>query len=176
MKNIHSWLLEYGDSHQNQINKIIHWICVPLIFWSIVGLISLIPHKFLDVFNNDLFNQFIHYGTIVIILGLLFYLNLSFMIFMGMVLFSILILICTYSIYYLFETNNLWGIFNSFDLNTNTFLIYFYISVFIFSWILQFIGHKIEGKKPSFFKDIQFLLIGPAWIISYIFNKLKIKY
>ena len=91
MKNIHSWLLEYGDSHQNQINKIIHWICVPLIFWSIVGLISLIPHKFLDVFNNDLFNQFIHYGTIVIILGLLFYLNLSFMIFMGMVLFSILI-------------------------------------------------------------------------------------
>ena len=42
---------------------------------------------------------------------------------------------------------------------------YLAISIFIFSWILQFYGHKIEGKKPSFVKDIQFLLIGPAWLL-----------
>ena len=41
---------------------------------------------------------------------------------------------------------------------------------------MQFIGHKIEGKKPSFFKDLQFLLIGPAWLLGFILKKLKIKY
>ena len=50
-----------------------------------------------------------------------------------------------------------------------------YISIFIIAWIGQFIGHKIEGKKPAFFKDLQFLLIGPLWLLSFIYNKLNIK-
>ena len=52
------------------------------------------------------------------------------------------------------------------------------ISLFVFTiaWIGQFVGHKIEGKKPSFFQDIQFLLIGPAWLLSFIYNKYGIKY
>jgi uncharacterized membrane protein YGL010W len=40
----------------------------------------------------------------------------------------------------------------------------------------QFIGHKIEGKKPSFFKDILFLLIGPLWLLSFIYKKVGISY
>ncbi|GAL26575.1 putative PRS2 protein [Vibrio variabilis] len=38
------------------------------------------------------------------------------------------------------------------------------IGLFVVLWIMQFVGHKIEGKKPSFFDDIQFLLIGPIWV------------
>ena len=56
----------------------------------------------------------------------------------------------------------------------NLFLIY--ISIFVVAWIGQFIGHKIEGEKPSFFEDLQFLLIGPAWLLSFIYNKIGIKY
>ena len=48
--------------------------------------------------------------------------------------------------------------------------------IFIAAWIGQFIGHKIEGKKPSFFQDIQFLLIGPLWLLSFIYKKLGIRY
>jgi uncharacterized membrane protein YGL010W len=48
--------------------------------------------------------------------------------------------------------------------------------IFVLAWIGQFIGHKIEGKKPSFLHDIQFLLIGPAWLLGFIFKKLNIKY
>ncbi len=44
--------------------------------------------------------------------------------------------------------------------------IYFFAVIFVFAWIAQFIGHKIEGKKPSFFEDIQYLLIGPIWILK----------
>ena len=43
MRKIDQLFAEYGESHQNPTNKKIHWICVPLIFFSIVGLIASIP-------------------------------------------------------------------------------------------------------------------------------------
>ena len=84
MKTIHDWFDEYGQSHQNKTNKIIHWICIPLIFWSIIALLSLIPQQFLKIGSEY---NFFHFGTIVIILGLFFYLRLSFKIFLGMFIF-----------------------------------------------------------------------------------------
>ena len=44
-------------------------------------------------------------------------------------------------------------------------------AVFVVAWIGQFIGHKIEGKKPSFFEDLQFLLIGPAWVANSLMQR-----
>lgn len=41
------------------------------------------------------------------------------------------------------------------------------LTVFVIAWIGQFYGHHLEGKKPSFFKDVQFLLIGPLWTLSH---------
>ena len=66
---------------------------------------------------------------------------------------------------------------NSLENNYDTYQLFvFYVTTFIFAWIGQFIGHKIEGKKPSFFEDIQFLLIGPAWLLSFVYKKMGIKY
>jgi uncharacterized membrane protein YGL010W len=48
--------------------------------------------------------------------------------------------------------------------------------IFVVAWIFQFYGHKIEGKKPSFLKDLQFLLIGPAWLMHFIYKKLGLAY
>ncbi len=155
MKTIHNWFAEYGESHQNKTNKIIHWICIPLIFWSIIALLSLIPHE--NYFKFD----FLHWGTVVVFIGLIFYLRLSFKIFLGMFLFSLYVLLDVYF------WNEVFG---------KDVLMYFSIFVFLAAWILQFIGHKIEGKKPSFIKDIQFLLIGPAWLLGYIYRKIGIKY
>ncbi len=42
--------------------------------------------------------------------------------------------------------------------------------IFVAAWIGQFYGHNIEGKKPSFQKDIQYLMIGPAWVIHKMFG------
>jgi uncharacterized membrane protein YGL010W len=50
------------------------------------------------------------------------------------------------------------------------------VIIFVVAWIFQFIGHKIEGKKPSFFKDLQFLLIGPIWLLHFIFKKVGLPY
>ena len=48
-------------------------------------------------------------------------------------------------------------------------------AVFVVAWVGQFMGHHIEGKKPSFLQDVQFLLIGPAWLMAFVYRKLSIK-
>ena len=145
----------YGVSHKNKTNKLIHWVCVPAIFFSIVGLVSIIPFPWeAELIQNIDFN----WSFIALLLVLIYYVSISIPISIGMSLFS---LICIY----------LCGHLNSFDHPT-----WIYISVFAVSWVFQFIGHHIEGKKPSFLEDIQFLLIGPAWLMHFIYKKLKIRY
>ena len=156
MKNIYNWLDAYGESHQNPTNKKIHWVCVPLIMLTLLGLLSLIKIPL------SIANMPINLSHILLVVALLFYLRLSISISFGMIIISFITL---------FIINRLEIIFP--DINQ---LLYLYISIFVLSWIGQFIGHKIEGKKPSFFEDIQFLLIGPAWLLSFIYNKIGIKY
>jgi uncharacterized membrane protein YGL010W len=50
------------------------------------------------------------------------------------------------------------------------------LGVFVIAWAGQFIGHKVEGKKPSFIDDLKFLLIGPIWLLHFILNRLSIRY
>ena len=153
MKTLDQWFEEYAVSHQNPKNKAIHYVCVPAIFFSIVGLLMSIPNTFL---NNLLhLNQPIieNWAVVVLIFVLLFYLQLSFAMAIKIAIFSILCLILNF---YIGQILPLWA---------------FSIGVFIVAWIGQFYGHNIEGKKPSFLKDIQFLLIGPAWVVHNLFSK-----
>lgn len=158
MKKMQQWFDEYSVSHQNSVNKMFHWFCVPAIFFSIVGLLSTIPLPFLNYLGNN--ETYFHLGSILIAFGLIFYFRISIPMFIGMALFSYLVLFL----------NKRLGQYISID--------YWLFNVIIFTvaWIGQFIGHKIEGKKPSFLKDIQFLLIGPAWLMGFIYRKLNIKY
>ena len=50
------------------------------------------------------------------------------------------------------------------------------VVAFTLAWVGQFIGHRIEGKKPSFLQDLSFLLIGPAWLMSFIYRRLGQRY
>ena len=164
MKKIDLLLEEYGSSHKNKINKLIHWICVPAIFFSIVALIWSIPLGPLENLKiNDY--QYINWATIALVFVVVYYIKLSPLLTIGMIIFST---ICLYVTNYL---ENL--IFNG-KIEFQLWLIAFII--FVISWIIQFIGHEIEGKKPSFLKDVQFLLIGPAWLMHFIYKKINISY
>ena len=127
-RSLDQWLAEYAVSHQNPINKKIHWLCVPTIFVSILGMgMSLAA-----------------WLTIVLaMLVAIFYLRLSTPLFISM---GIFMLVSMSAIALLPLGFKAWAL------------------IFVVAWIGQFIGHKIEGKKPSFFEDLQFLLIGPAWV------------
>lgn len=159
MKTMQDWLDAYGVSHQNPSNKLIHWICVPLIFFTIIGLLSKIPIRKLGADFNA-FSGFLHIGTLLLIFGLMFFLRLSKTMAFFMAIISFLVL---------------WGV-KEVNSRFPEQALFIYLLVFVLAWIGQFIGHKIEGEKPSFFDDLKFLLIGPAWLMSFILKKLGVKY
>jgi uncharacterized membrane protein YGL010W len=52
--------------------------------------------------------------------------------------------------------------------------LYICLAIFVGAWVMQFIGHKIEGKKPSFFEDVQYLWIGPLFVLQPLMRKFRI--
>ena len=151
-RKIDQLLEEYGESHQNKTNKLIHWFCVPVIVWCVLALIYVIPFPF------GLSN--INWLSIILVLVIAYYFFLSkplaigFMIVSAVSYWSILVYNSSFTL-------PIWQ---------------FALGLFVVAWIGQFWGHKIEGKKPSFFKDVQFLMIGPAWLLSFIYKRLGINY
>tara|TARA_B100000579_G_scaffold87133_1_gene68436 strand:+ start:1122 stop:1595 length:474 start_codon:yes stop_codon:yes gene_type:complete len=156
MKTIHEWNDEYSKYHKNKTNKIIHWVCIPLIMFSLLGLLSKID---IIKLNTDSIFFSIRGLEIFIIIAIGYYIKISKSLAAGMSFITLLFVL----------------IIESINKNDDIMQIYLYLGIFIISWIGQFIGHKIEGKKPAFFKDLQFLLIGPLWLLAYIYKKLNIK-
>jgi len=143
MKSLQDWMEHYSSSHQNQINKNIHKICVPIINFTLIAFLWCLPVP-------DLFiNRFILFNWAVIgsIFALIFYFQLSTQAF-TLMFFKLGGMIWLCSVF-----------------SNDPFFLYWCFALFILSWIGQFLGHKIEGKKPSFFEDLQFLMIGPLWVL-----------
>jgi uncharacterized membrane protein YGL010W len=127
-------IAQYGVSHQNPTNQKIHKLCVPLILWSLLGLLSQLPGP-------------LNWAYVLIAFALIYYAK-----FKSARVYLIILLQVVPMMFVIHYLQNL-------DFK-------FWVSVFALAWIGQFIGHKIEGKKPSFFEDIFFLLIGPIWILK----------
>ena len=150
------WLLEnYGESHKNATNKLIHWICVPSIVFSLFAILYAIPFPV----ERGLFTN---WAFVLYAASLIYYLRLSLSMAFGMALVCGAMLLGVNAIYLAVEK----------DASS---LAYVALAIFVVAWIGQFIGHKIEGKKPSFLEDIQFLMVGPAWLLSFIYKKMGIK-
>jgi uncharacterized membrane protein YGL010W len=158
MRKIDALLLEYGESHKNAFNKKVHWICVPLIFWSVVGLFWSIPNGLLVQALGD--HWFANWALVALAAASVYYFMLSVPLAIGLIGFAGACLFIIFSIAAA-SSFPMWGI---------------ALIVFALAWIGQFYGHKIEGKKPSFLKDLQFLLIGPAWLLHFIYKKVGVKY
>lgn len=157
MRKVDLLFAEYSKSHRNATNKLIHWICVPLIFWTILGFVSLVPAPHLCI---SYFGCISVASLITVILITFFYLRLSLRI-------SIIMLFLMFLMeHFIYLTNIQFG--------KQSWVIY--LIIFIITWIFQLIGHKIEGQKPSFLKDLQFLLIGPIWLLGFILKKTGIRY
>ena len=148
-------LNEYSESHRNATNQLIHNIFVPLIFLSVIGLLWDLK---LPIELDFLSGRPLNAAMIGMLLVYAYYLSRSFSISLGMLIFSIFGLM---GCYFLDDIVSVWKV---------------SLVVFVISWIFQFIGHKVEGKKPSFFKDIQFFLVGPMWVLAKLYNKIGIKY
>lgn len=153
MKTMQDWLDAYAVSHQNKTNKAIHFICVPLIVFSVVGLFMSIPNDLLKQLSGLSSDLFANWAVVTLVPIMFFYLRLS--VKMGILILAFLSL-C---------------IFGNAQVDAYFPLWQSSLAIFVVAWIGQFYGHKLEGQKPSFFDDLKFLLIGPAWILDDIFFK-----
>ncbi len=152
-RTMQQWLDAYGVSHRNATNKAIHWVCVPIIYFTMVGFLYSIPMPDAPPFSTP------HvWAKLAIGLVGIFYLTISFPIMIGMMLWSAFCYgICVY-----LDVHAPWPLWAICGV------------LFVVAWVGQFYGHKVEGAKPSFFEDLQFLLIGPAWLMSFIYRKLGV--
>ncbi|MAE58459.1 MAG: hypothetical protein CME69_06235 [Halobacteriovorax sp.] len=149
MKTIDTWFEQYGISHKNPTNIKIHKVCVPLITWSLLGMMWMIP--------TPSFMESIHlnWSYIFMVVAYAFYISLK----------SVkLVAVMTLLIAPMIALLEVYG-----QSHSKEILIACAV-VFVLAWIGQFVGHKIEGKKPSFFEDLQFLLIGPGWCLNDLFK------
>ncbi len=140
-RRIDQLLGRYGESHTKPANELIHYIAIPLIVFSLIGMLHWI-HPTL--------------ALVVIAASIVYYSRLSIVFMITMTLIAALMVYGA----------SLMG----------AALLPASIGIFVVSWIFQFIGHKIEGKKPSFLEDLQYLLIGPLFVLSKLFLKLGIKW
>ncbi len=151
-RKIEALLAEYGESHQNATNKLVHWICVPVIVWTVMVGLYVLPQPAAMAAL-----AWVNWLTIVLAGALIYYVILSPTLAVGVAAYVAL----GYGIILAVE-------------GANIDLLQVGLVLFVLAWLGQFWGHKVEGKKPSFFKDIQFLLIGPAWLLSFLYKRLGI--
>ena len=152
MKTAQEWFDAYGVSHQNKTNKLIHWVCIHLIMFSLFGMLMAIPVP------GEMFSLSFNFASLVLLLALVFYFRLSFTLFFGFLVIGLAMLFGNFKLLQV--------------VGSQGYLALVSLGIFIIAWIGQFIGHKIEGAKPSFFEDLQFLLIGPAWLLQFIYKKI----
>jgi uncharacterized membrane protein YGL010W len=155
MRSVTDWFGEYGESHANPTNKLLHWICVPLIVLSLLGFLWSIPVP--DAMAT--ISPWLNWATLTAPLACVYYVALSVRLAVGIALGFALMFVVLNALDSL--PWPLWA----------TSLV-----IFVAAWIGQFIGHAVEGKRPSFFKDVQFLMIGPLWLLGALYRRLGIAY
>lgn len=143
------FLGNYSEDHRNPTNQVVHWICVPLIVWTVVALLWLVPVP--TALGRQGF-----WAAAAMVVALMFYLKLSRPLALAMFLAFAALAAITWLLHgVLGDRGLLWAA----------------IAVFVAAWIAQFIGHRIEGKRPSFLTDLVYLLIGPLWLVSKLFRR-----
>ena len=149
---IDHWFAHYAGDHQNAMNQRIHVFAVPLILWSVTGLLWCVPVPGTWFLAGT-------WAVIAMYAAWMFYFRASRRLGLG-------ILACFVAFAWL--NRALHGMLGT------TGLLQLSLAVFVLAWIAQFVGHKIEGRKPSFLTDLTYLLIGPAWVLAKGLRKLGI--
>ena len=155
MRSLGEWLHEYGLSHTHPVNERLHFLCVPPIVLAVMGFLwSLpVPASFAAL------SPWLNFATLAAAAASLYYLVLSPVLALGIAAIFVGMLLLTSALAAL-----PWPLWLT------------SLVIFVLGWIGQFAGHAVEGARPSFFKDLQFLLIGPLWLLAAAYRRLGVRY
>jgi uncharacterized membrane protein YGL010W len=146
---IDRWFASYSGDHRNDANQWIHVFAVPAILWSVIALLWCVPVPG-TWFRPGL------WAALAMFLAWMFYFRASRRLGTGMLVLFVALSWLTRWIH---------------DSLGVQYLLVIALTVFVVAWIAQFIGHRIEGRKPSFLTDLTYLLIGPAWVLSKLYRR-----
>lgn len=154
MRTVQQWFDEYSESHRHPRNELLHIVCVPAIVTTVIGFLWAIPLP--AAFGA--ISPWVNLGTAGVAAAIVFYFTLSFRLGVG----ATIALISMLFVVSWLDTLS-WPLWQT------------CLLIFVIGWIGQFVGHAIEGKRPSFAKDIVFLLIGPLWLLGHLYRRLGIR-
>lgn len=141
---IDQWFQSYSRDHRNATNQAIHAVAAPAILWSVVALLWCIPSQASWLRNGV-------WAGLAMFAAWSFYNRLSRRLGYGMfVVFFFMGCLCRLVVQRAGLEALLWSA----------------LGVLLPAWIAQWIGHRIEGRKPSLFTDTVYLLIGPLWVLA----------
>jgi uncharacterized membrane protein YGL010W len=155
MRTVQQWFDEYSESHSNPSNELLHIICVPPIVMTVIGFLWSIPVP--ETFAS--LSPWLNWATLGVAAAIIFYFSLSVTLGIGA---TIALTALLFAVRWLDTLS--WPLWLT------------CLVIFVAGWIGQFIGHAIEGKRPSFAKDIVFLLIGPLWLLGHLYRRFGIAY
>jgi uncharacterized membrane protein YGL010W len=154
MSSAQQLLAEYAADHQHPVNKLLHRLCVPAIVVSLLGLLWSLPIPA----AAESAPRFVNWATLALAGALAWYLLLSPRLAAGMILVAAVAL----------------GIVAMLaELPAPLWLVS--VAIFAVAWVGQFVGHAYEGKRPSFLRDLRFLLVGPLWLVASAYGRLGIR-
>ncbi|HEX7768639.1 MAG TPA: Mpo1-like protein [Dokdonella sp.] len=154
MRSVQDWFDSYGGDHQHPTNRLIHWICVPAILWSVIAALWLLP-------VSPRFGRPGFWCGLAMAAAFAFYWRLSRPLGAAMLVAFVLLGLLTEGLYRTLGPQGLGWL---------------AIAVFVLAWIGQFAGHRIEGRRPTFLTDLAYLLIGPAWLAAKVLRRIGIAY
>jgi uncharacterized membrane protein YGL010W len=154
MRSVNDWFASYSADHQNPTNRLIHWICVPAILWSAIAALWVLPVP-QSIGRPGFWCALLMVGVLT------FYWRLSRPLGAAMIVLFLALALSTHFAYEAIGPSR---------------LLWLAIGVFVLAWIGQFVGHIVEGRRPSFFTDLAYLLIGPAWLMGKLLRRAGVAY
>lgn len=134
-------LAHYEESHRHPGNERIHFVAIPLIMLSLIGLLYALHPWVAYVF---LAASLVYYARLsVVFLGTMAVISAALV---GLVM------------------------------AMGDLVLPISVALFVGGWIAQFVGHKMEGRKPSFFEDLQYLWVGPIFVLGKLFQKIGVRW
>jgi len=155
------YLDKYAETHQNPTNQFINWVCIPLVVFGLLGLVWAVPFPYIKFLGQ--YNGYFNWASFLIAGSMYFYYKLS-------PVLSYLMLLLLFSFTYgIMELDTL-------QKTGGPALWQVSLTILVIAWIGQFIGYKIEAKRPALSEEPKFLLIAPIWLLSFVLKKFNIKY
>ncbi len=143
MRNLTEQLTQYAAYHRDRRNILTHFVGIPMIVLAVAVLLA-----------RPVFAQWgavaLSPATVVTLLTVLYYLKLDLR--LGVVMAALMALSLWFAQSVAAQSTAVW-------LTVG-------IGLFVVGWVIQFVGHYYEGRKPAFVDDLVGLIIGPLFVVA----------